>query len=56
MCVIYDRLTKAPFSFGLPTCALTHEQLFTPDMKLVHSLSESLSADKAKLFYRHPDA
>lgn len=23
MCVIYDRLTKAPFSFGLPTCVLT---------------------------------
>lgn len=20
----YDRLTKAPFSFGLPTCVLTH--------------------------------
>lgn len=24
LCVIYDRLTKAPFSFGRSTCILTH--------------------------------
>lgn len=63
MCVIYDRLTKAPFSFGLPTCVLTHraegwgsgeldrtEELLTSRQgRLLHSLSKSLRVDRAEL-------